>query len=82
MNGGGTYNLGPGQGTDQTEIMFSLCSGLIEGQGTYSRNLIATKYMDWFESKPFNFSAVFALSMKDLRKMKVAKTKIDPTKVG
>lgn len=38
--------------------------------------------MEWFESKPFNFSAVFALSMKDLRKMKVAKTRIDPTKVG
>lgn len=29
MNGGGTYNLGPGQGTDQTEILLSLCYGLI-----------------------------------------------------
>lgn len=45
MNGGGTYNLGPGQGTDQTEILFSLCYGLIEGKGNYNRNEVATKYM-------------------------------------
>lgn len=62
--------------------MFSLCYGLIEGQGTYSRNLVSTKYMEWFESKPFNFSAVFALAMKDLRKLKVNKKRIDPTLVG
>jgi len=29
MNGGGTYNIGPAQGTDQTEILFSTCYGLI-----------------------------------------------------
>lgn len=29
MNGGGTYNIGPGQGTDQTEILFAACYGLI-----------------------------------------------------
>jgi ADP-ribosylglycohydrolase len=76
MNGGGTYNLGPSQGTDQTEILLSLCYGLIEGKGAYNRNLVASKYMEWFESKPFNFSAVFALAMQELRKMKVAKQKI------
>ena len=41
MNGGGTYNLGSGQGTDQTEIMLCLCYGLLEGKGTYNRNLIS-----------------------------------------
>ena len=45
MNGGGTYGLGAGQGSDQTEIMFSLCYGLIDGQGTYNRNIVATKYL-------------------------------------
>jgi hypothetical protein len=50
-----------------------LCEGLIEGNGTYSRNLIASKYMEWFESKPFNFSAVFALAMKELRMRKIEK---------
>lgn len=45
MNGGGTYNLGPGQGTDQTEILLNLCYGLIAGEGNYNQNLVATKYM-------------------------------------
>jgi ADP-ribosylglycohydrolase len=82
MNGGGIYNLGPGQGTDQTEIMLNLCYGLIAGEGKYNPNLVAKEYMQWFEGKPFNFSAVFALSMKDLRKMKTDKIKIDESKVG
>lgn len=30
MNGGGTYNVNPGQGTDDTELAFSLAYGLIE----------------------------------------------------
>ena len=29
MNGGGTYGLGAGQGSDQTEIMLTLCYALI-----------------------------------------------------
>lgn len=29
MNGGGTYNLGSGQGTDQTELLLATCYGLI-----------------------------------------------------
>lgn len=33
MNGGGTYNLGAGQGTDQTEILFTTTYGLTEGKG-------------------------------------------------
>lgn len=45
MNGGGTYNLGPGQGTDQTEILLSLCYGIIDGKGIYDRNIVASKYM-------------------------------------
>ena len=45
MNGGGTYGLGAGQGSDQTEMMFSLCYALIESQGTYNRNLVADAYL-------------------------------------
>ena len=71
MNGGGTYILGSGQGTDQTEIMLCLCYGLIEGKGQYDRSMIVDKYVQWFESKPFNFSAVFALAMRELRVMKI-----------
>jgi hypothetical protein len=55
---------------------------LIKGRGAYDRNLVSTQYMEWFESKPFNFSAVFALAMKELRRMRVTHKPIDPTKVG
>lgn len=33
MNGGGTYKLGAGQGTDQTELLFTVSYALIEGKG-------------------------------------------------
>lgn len=48
--------------------MFTLAYALIEGQGIYNQNLVTKKYLDWFETKPFNFSAVFALALKDIRK--------------
>lgn len=82
MNGGGTYGLGSGQGSDQTEMMFSLSYGLIEGQGTYNRNIVCKNYLDWFESKPFNFSAMFALAFRDIRKMKLEGAEIDPKKLA
>ena len=70
MNGGGTYNLGSGQGTDQTELLLATCYGLIEGKGTYNQNIMSQKYLEWIESKPFNFSTILALSLRDLRKAK------------
>ncbi len=63
MNGGGTYNIGPGQGTDQTEIMLSTCYGLIDGGSTYNPDFMARRYLRWLESKPFNISAIFILSL-------------------
>ena len=81
MNGGGTYNIGAGQGSDQTEILFSVCYGLIEGKGIYNQNLIAKKYLDWIESKPFNFSTLIALALRELRKLKDNGT-LDEKKMG
>ena len=52
--------------------MLSLCYSLLEGKGAYDENLVAKQYFDWFESKPFNFSAVFALSMRELHIMKLS----------
>lgn len=63
MNGGGTYNIGPGQGSDQTEMLFSTAYGLIEGGQVYSQNLMARQYLKWLDSKPFNVSAIFILSL-------------------
>ena len=81
MNGGGTYNLGAGQGTDQTEMLFSTTYGLIEGKGVYNQNLMAKKYLEWFESKPFNFPPIIALSLRELRKIKESGD-LDEKKMG
>jgi ADP-ribosylglycohydrolase len=70
MNGGGTYNIGPGQGTDQTEILFAACYGLIEGGSCYNSDVMAKRYLQWLESKPFNISAIFILSLVEIRKRK------------
>eukprot|EP00919_Chromeraceae_sp_WS-2016_P014555 GHVR01034173.1.p2 GENE.GHVR01034173.1~~GHVR01034173.1.p2 ORF type:complete len:117 (-),score=2.46 GHVR01034173.1:2936-3286(-) len=45
MNGGGTYNLGPGQATDQTEVMFSTAYGLIDSGEVYSFDIMTKKYL-------------------------------------
>ena len=70
MNGGGTYNIGPGQGTDQTEIMLSTCYGLIDGGNSYNADHMAKRYLRWLESKPFNVSAIFILSLVEINKKK------------
>lgn len=70
MNGGGTYNIGPGQGTDQTEILFSACYGLIEGGSCYNADVMAKRYLQWLESRPFNVSAIFILSLVEIRRKK------------
>lgn len=62
MNGGGTYNIGPGQGTDQTEILLSTCYGLIDGGSSYNSDFMAKRYLQWLDSRPFNVSAIFILS--------------------
>lgn len=72
MNGGGTYNIGPGQGTDQTEILLSASYGLLEGAANYSSDIMARKYLEWLDSKPFNLSAVFALAFIEIRKKRQA----------
>jgi ADP-ribosylglycohydrolase len=68
MNGGGTYNIGPGQGTDQTEILFSTAYGLIDGGSVYNSDLMARRYLSWLDSKPFNVSAIFILSLLEIRR--------------
>ena len=70
MNGGGTYNLGPGQGTDKTENMLSTCYGLLAGCQTYNTDFQAKRYLKWLESKPFNISAIYILSFVEISRKK------------
>jgi hypothetical protein len=72
MNGGGTYNLNPGQVTDDSELAFSLGYGLIEGAGTYDPDLIAKHYGLWLKSKPFDISALVAIVLNGLRKVELS----------
>ena len=67
MNGGGTYNVNPGQGTDDTQIAFSLAYGLIESGNTYKPDIIAKHYSLWLKSKPFDTSALILIALKDTR---------------
>lgn len=42
---------------------------------------MAKKYLEWLESKPFNFSTVFALPLRELKKLKSVKN-LDDKKMG
>ncbi len=82
MNGGGTYNIGPGQGTDQTEIMLTACYGLIEGGNVYNADCMARRYLGWLESKPFNISAIYILSLIEIKRKKQQLKGISPDGLG
>ena len=42
---------------------------------------MAKKYLEWLESKPFNFSPIIALSLRELRKIK-ENGDLDEKKIG
>ena len=71
MNGGGTYNTNPGQGTADTELAFALAYGLIEGNGIYKANVIAKHYALWLKSKPFDTSALVLIALKACREINI-----------
>ena len=54
MSGGGTFNLVPGQVTDDSELALCLAQGLISGNGYLHLDHIAAKYRDWIQSYPFD----------------------------
>ena len=60
MTGGGPWNNGPGQVTDDSELAMCLLQGLTEnvqqkdGDTVMSTQNIAKYYRDWIESNPFD----------------------------
>jgi ADP-ribosylglycohydrolase len=55
MEGGGWFNINPGQITDDGEIAISLLEGLIDAQDKgFDLEKIALKYRDWIKSSPFD----------------------------
>ena len=59
MPGGGYWEVGPGQPTDDTELAFSMMQGIVEGNdGKDKKSLplkaIAKSYGKWIMSPPFD----------------------------
>ena len=54
MEGGGTWNLAPGQITDDSELAMCLMRGLVEGKGKLNTGCIVKNYGKWFQAGPFD----------------------------
>jgi hypothetical protein len=42
----------------------------MEGGNCYNSDVMAKRYLQWLESRPFNVSAIFVLSLVEIRKKK------------
>ena len=60
MSGGGVWQLGPGQITDESEQSMAIIHGLLAGTNIKSQeldyNAIVFMYKQWIKSKPFDIS--------------------------
>jgi len=54
MPGGGALQMGKGQVTDDGELTMSLLTALSNCGDTFDLNTIAGKYVDWYNSRPFD----------------------------
>ena len=54
LNGGGVFRLAAGQITDDGELTLSLLRALGQHHGIYIADVVATHYLSWIDSKPFD----------------------------
>ena len=66
LPGGGTFDLNPGQITEDSELSLSLMRGLIDGDGKFSLEMIVKYYKDWFFSNPFDIGETLRHSFTSL----------------
>ena len=73
MPGGGILNVGPGQGTDDTEMQMAILTALYEtnhGLAENDRKLdvdkIAQWYQNWLHSQPFDYGTTTYQGLKPL----------------
>jgi len=64
MYGGGPFELGPGQITDDSELALCLGHGLVSGNGKLDINKIADQYRKWIESRPFDVGTTIGKGMR------------------
>ena len=65
MEGGGHWELAPGQITDDSELAMCLMHGLLEGKGKLNAAAIVKYYGKWYKNGPFDigYTTCNALSM-------------------
>lgn len=66
MPGGGTWEVAPGQVTDDGELTMSLLRGLVESPADPTR-AVAERYAAWVGSDPFDIGATTSASLGCLR---------------
>ena len=54
MEGGGSYNVAPGQITDDSELAMCLMRGIIDGKGKFNTAHIVKYYDQWLSDGPFD----------------------------
>jgi ADP-ribosyl-[dinitrogen reductase] hydrolase len=57
MPGGGVFGLAPGQITDDGELTLCLLRALAERGGVYDPHLVASYYIEWADSRPFDIGS-------------------------
>ena len=76
--GGGCFRVKPGQFTDDSEMAMCLMHGLIEGtEGPVDQMAIAARYLDWYESPPFDIGITTRRAMNCINQMFKNKTSIE-----
>lgn len=63
LKGGGPFELLAGQVTDDSEMMFCLLNSIIENK-TYNQSDVATKYIEWYHTKPFDIGKTIERGLK------------------
>lgn len=76
MPGGGTWEVAPGQVTDDGELTMSLLNALVESPRA-PRAAAATRYAKWVASDPFDIGATTARSLGCLRDPSFAARALD-----
>lgn len=76
MNGGGPFNLFPGQVTDDSELATCMMLGLIENEEDVKKNQIdmnkiANQYKNWMLSFPFDIGTTTIGGLRVLETMDI-----------
>ncbi len=67
--GGGPFNLGKGQITDDGELSLCLAHGLVHGKGSLNLDIIGFWYAEWVKSRPFDMGTTTRNALSECAKV-------------